>query len=95
MDGRGGRCDDFEVGPGSLVEGNNLGDGFTQGYIYVHIIGEYGERSNIPAAGECQIPQRRTLVYAQAHTHRRVFTSTHIHTRIRISIDSIEINTQG
>lgn len=89
-----GKREDFELEPGSLVEGNNLRDGYTQSYIYVHII-EYGEREAAsPQQENARSPASYAREYAQARTRHRVFTSTHSHTRIHISIDSIEINTQ-
>lgn len=86
--------EDFEVGPGSLVEGNNLE--CTQGYIYVHIIGEYGEkkRSSIPIAQE---NARSPALYARVVCTGTYTTCFHIDTQsytYPFSID-IEINTQG
>lgn len=85
--------EDFEVGPGSLVEGNNLG--CTQDYIYVHINGEYGEKE---AASPWQENARSPASYARVVCAGTYTSCFHIDTQsytYPYSIDSIEINTQG
>lgn len=75
--------EDVEVGSGSLVEGTNLGDGYTQGYIYVHKIDEYGERE---AASPRQENARSPASYARECAGTYTPSCFHIDTQSHVFV---------
>lgn len=97
IDGRGKRCRD-QVGWGGTRFARRGEQPRGRVHPGLHLCTQnrrvWRERSSIPAAGECQIPSV-VRVWMRRHVHAVVFSHRHTVTRIRISIDSIEINTQG
>lgn len=89
----------FEVGPGSLVEGNNLGQVHPGLHLcYTQSASMEREKQHPRGRREnAKFPAYvRVCTYAQARTHAVVFSHRHTvkHVYPFISVDSIEINTQ-